>query len=98
MYRISRKRESFKKEQQELKAKHHIDGDEERIVVEKNNMVKFTIRTVSGVVRVIASILICTLAVIGLASIVYPEPREDMAAIARDIYKQLQQYLPMLLN
>ena len=56
-------------------------------------MVKFTIRTLSGIIRVVAAIMVCSLAVIGLASLVYPEPRADLLKIVDNILLQLQWYL-----
>ena len=85
------KKKKFEKEQQHLKIKHHIQDD--KIVIEKSNMVKFTIRTLSGIIRVVAAIMVCSLAVIGLERLVYPEPRADLLKIADNILLQLQWYL-----
>lgn len=87
-------RREFEKEQASLKAKHHIETD--KVIVEKSNMVKFTVKTLSGLVKTGASILLCGLALLGLMALVYPGPRQEMAGILLSVYQQLQQYLAFL--
>ena len=57
------------------------DVDEEVIVIEKNNMAKFLIKTFGIICVKAANILLVTLAIIGLVAIVYPEPRACLIEI-----------------
>ena len=77
------------KEQKELKKKHHISEQDERIVVEKDNMTKFFIRTGGSLVRIAANICIGALAIIGLAALVYPAPRAELLVVWKTILEEL---------
>lgn len=79
----------FEKEQKELKKKHHISEQDERIVVEKDNMTKFFIRTGGSLVRIVANICIGALAIIGLAALVYPAPRAELLVVWKTIVEEL---------
>lgn len=81
--------EATEQEQKVLHEKHNIE-DENVIVVEKSNMTKFLISTVGGVIRTFATVVLLILAVIGLAAIIYPEPRADMIDILFDLIKQIK--------
>lgn len=75
--------------QRDLKKKHHIQQDKEIIVVEKSNMIKFTIKTLSAVIKIAATIVLLTLAVIGLLTIIYPAPRSELLIIINQIKEQI---------
>lgn len=81
--------EAFKNDQKRLKEKHKFDQDN-IVVVEKSNIYKFTIKTFIGLVRLLASIIILTLAVIGLATLVYPEIRNEFLIILQDVLLQIK--------
>lgn len=87
-----KEKHEFEREQKALKEKHHLDT--EKIVVEKSNMVKFTVNTVKGLIRIIAMILLLSLAMIGLMAVIYPAPREALADILYEIYEQIITFLP----
>ena len=84
----------FEKEQEELKQKHNLETD--KIVVEKSNMVKFTVNTVKDIIRTVANILLFILAAIGIVHIVYPEPRQALIGVWQEVYMQLKTYLLFL--
>lgn len=84
----------FEKEQEELKQKHNLETD--KVVVEKSNMVKFTVNTVKEIIRTLASILVFILAAIGLVALVYPEPRQALLGVWQEVYTQLRSYLLFL--
>lgn len=63
--------------------------DENVVIIEKSNMVKFLIRTCGNIVHVMAAILICGLAFIGLTALIYPGPRAELESIAWDVLQQL---------
>lgn len=81
--------EAFKNDQKRLKEKHKIDQDN-IVVVEKANIYKFTIKTFIGLVRLLATIIILALAVIGLATLVYPEIRNEFLIILQDVLLQIK--------
>ena len=87
------KSQEIRRNQEELKRKHHIDAAEERIIVEKSNMLKFLIRTAAAGIRIAASIGIAVLAVVGLTGLVYPGPREELNQVGMAILDQLQTLL-----
>lgn len=83
-----------KKKQDQLHEKYQIN--ENLVVVEKSNMVKFLIRTILLLIRTIAAILVIILAVIGLLSLIYPEARTALTHIYEDTVLQIRQFLPYL--
>lgn len=86
-----KKEELFKEEQRKLKEKYNID--EKVVVVEKSNTYKFTIRTLTAGLRLCASIILITLALIGLATLVYPQIRQEFILILQEVLFQLQQMI-----
>lgn len=86
-----KKEEKEELHQEELKEKYNIEEDV--VVVEKSNMVKFFTKTVAGFVRVMAGILLYLLAIIGLASLLFPESRvvlwEQANRVLQDILRML---------
>lgn len=88
-------KKDFQKEQEILKKKHHME-QEERVVVEKSNMLKFLIRACGSIIRIAATIAILALAVAGTAALIYPGPRNELIHMWREVYVQLQGYLTFL--
>lgn len=78
-------------EQQRLHTKHNIE-DENVVVVEKSNMVKFSIKSMGAVIRTGATMVLLCLAAIGLLCLVYPETRQPLQAVIVQIFNQLTQY------
>ena len=89
---IEEKKE-FQKAQNRLKERHHID-QEEVIVVEKSNMTKFLIQTAGNIIRIIAGITVFAFAVIGMAAMIYPDPRMELIEISKKVIEELLNYLP----
>ena len=85
---LQREKQEFQQQQENIKKKHHIE-DEDVVVVEKSNMVKFFVKLLLGIIRFAASAAIIILAAIGLITIVYPEPREELMAVLTDIFYEL---------
>lgn len=81
-------------EQRKLHEKHKI-ADENIVVVEKNNMIKFSVRSAAALVRMAASILLLILAAIGLLCLIYPDTRTEFMQIANHLYIQVKQYINM---
>ena len=78
----------FEESQKNLKEKHHIE-DPNVVVMERNNFIKFFIQTGARILRMIATIVLLFLAVIGLITFVYPSLRSDLFLIIKDVQKQL---------
>lgn len=78
----------FEESQKNLKEKHHIE-DPNVVVIERNNFIKFFIQTGARILRIIATIVLLFLAVIGLITFVYPSLRSDLFLIIKDVQKQL---------
>lgn len=66
--------------QEELRKKYKVE-DKNIKVVEKNNMVKFFIRTFFLLIKILSSILLVTLASIGATAIYYESTREELIKI-----------------
>lgn len=92
LVRKIKEEEEYQKEQEALKKKHHI-ADKRVIVVEKANMVKFLIKTLSAVLKTGALAAIVCLSFAGLAALVYPEPRREIISIFTGALKELAAYL-----
>ena len=66
--------QKFDQEQKDIKRRHKI-SNEDVLVVEKNNFIKFFLNSMGRLAQLIAKICLLVLAVIGLAALLYPEPR-----------------------
>lgn len=77
-------------EQKRLHTKHDIK-DENVIVVEKSNMIKFSIRSIGVVIRAGATMVLLCLAAIGLLCLIYPETRLPLQDVIVQIFNQLTQ-------
>ena len=83
--------EAQKKMQEEVRAKHHV-SDEKVLIVEKNNVFKFTVKTAVAMIRVVAGGIILILASIGLLSVLYPSTRSALITIFLQIKEQILSY------
>lgn len=81
-----------KKREEEQRRLHEIHGiqDENLIVVEKNNMLKFLIRTVGRIVRFVATAAIFVLAAVGMLALIYPEVRGELFLVLGTIFEDAQ--------
>ena len=87
-----RQQQEQEKKQNELKSKHLID-DPNVVVVEKSNMAKFTVKTVTTALRTVANILLVLLAIIGILALIYPETRTGLLEIWKDTIDNLSHLL-----
>ena len=90
-----KKEKEFAESQEHLKNKYGIQ-EQEVVVVEKNNIYKFTVKTVIALIKWIASAILLALAAIGLMTLVYPVIRESFLQVLKDLYMQLQMLIPIL--
>lgn len=88
-----KKENAKEKEQIRLKKKHQID--QENVVVEKSNTYKFTIKTIISFIKLIATVTLLILAVIGLTTLVYPTLRQEFLTIFLDVFDQFKNFIKM---
>lgn len=74
--------------QANLKTELNIRDKEEILVVEKTNY----IQTLEDILTKVGMILISSLALIGIAALVYPEPRQYLFNVLINLMAQLQGY------
>lgn len=75
-------------EQKRLKEKHSIE-DKNIIVVEKNNIFKFTVKTVILLIKAITGIALLCLAAIGIFTLLYSDLRQVFISILSEIFNSL---------
>ena len=68
-------RDEYDREEKQKKLREKYETPEDVLIVEKDNTVKFFVRTTGNVIKLVVGIIIFILAVIGLTAIVYPETR-----------------------
>ena len=86
------KQEEREKEHQEI-LKERYDIEEDVVVVEKNNTIKFLLKTLLGGARLIIAILVFILALIGLTALIYPDSR---SLLIRQGLQVWQEFLRLL--
>ena len=86
------KQEEREKEHQES-LKERYDIEEDVVVVEKTNTIKFLLKTVFGGARLIIAILVFILALIGLTALIYPDSR---SLLIRQGLQVWQEFLRLL--
>lgn len=74
-------------EQKKLHEKHRVE-DENILVVERDNMVKFLIRNSARLIRILATVSLFILATIGLIALVYPEIRTELLLVLQKIFRE----------
>lgn len=79
------------KKQEQLHKKYHVNED--TLIVEKSNLMKFLICSIAGVVRIAALVLLLFLAAVGLMAILYPDTRTGLYEIYQQMIDQLQSFL-----
>ena len=77
---------------QEALRKQHGIQDEHVIIVEKSNMVKFTVRQITAIIKFVTTALLLTLAAIGLLSLIYPNIRSELLIVLSQYYEYLKLY------
>lgn len=77
--------------QEELKQKYDIKDN--TVVVEKSNTIKFITKTIIGLLRFLAALIVFLLAITGLAAILYPDSRNILLHQALQVYEELLELL-----
>ena len=86
------KQEEREKEHQES-LKERYDIEEDVVVVEKTNTIKFLLKTMLGGARLIIAIVVFILALIGLTALIYPDSR---SLLIRQGLQVWQEFLRLL--
>ncbi len=82
--------EHRQKQQERLHKKHSI-ADESIVVVEKSNMIKFSINSFVKLIQFMATVLLVILAVIGLICIIFEETRVPLMDLINQIVNQIRE-------
>ena len=74
--------------QAELRQKYDIKK-EDVVIVEKSNLAKFTVKTISSIIKIFATILIGAFAIIGLLCLLHPDLRPHLWAVIQQTLSQI---------
>lgn len=83
-------------ETERMKTLHGLEDAPDVIVVEHSNTISVVIQMLDRVVRLTLSCIFIGFCLLGLASVCFPGPREEMIGIWTALISQLQEYLPFL--
>jgi len=83
---------AFEQEQQKLRRKYKIHEDG-TILIKKRRMIEILLNTGAATIRVGATIILCSLAAIGLTSLLYVGPRTELLIIMQEVIEQLHSML-----
>lgn len=86
------KQEEKEKEHQES-LKERYDIEEDVVVVEKTNTIKFLLKTMIGGTRLIIAILVFILALIGLTALIYPDSRSLLIRQGLQVWQEFMRLL-----
>jgi len=86
------KQEEKEKEHQES-LKERYDIEEDVVVVEKTNTIKFLLKTMIGGARLIIAILVFILALIGLTALIYPNSRSLLIRQGLQVWQEFMRLL-----
>ena len=81
--------QTFQEQQAKLREKNNIQ-DDSVVVVEKSNMAKFTVKTISAILRIAALVVLLALAAVGVICLIYPSTRLLFFSIFDGTMGQLQ--------
>lgn len=84
----------WQEHQEELKEKHNIE-DDNVVVVEKDDKIKFFIRLLISFMKIIFTIVFIILAAIGVFCLIYPNTRDQFFINIVEIEMQLMDFLPL---
>lgn len=89
-----REEEAFNSKQSKLKEKYNV-ADKDVIVVEKNNLIKFFVKTIGVIIRIFLWIVFLSLAAVGIIALVYPIPRKEVISVFHEALMQLKMFFNM---
>lgn len=80
-------------ESEQLKLREKYEVPEDVVIVEKDNMVKFSIRTIAALIKIVIGIVIFLLTVVGIVSLIFPETRNELIFQLNNTLDQLKNFL-----
>ena len=86
-----REEEAFNSKQSKLKEKYNV-ADKDVIVVERNNLIKFFVKTIGVIIRIFLWIVFLSLAAVGIIALVYPIPRKEVINVFHEALIQLKMF------
>lgn len=87
--RLMEEKLQYEEEQKNLHEKHK-DIDENKVIVEKSNTVKFLIKAITAFIKTVAVIILILLATTGLITLMYDNLRADFFQILMDTMNSLK--------
>ena len=81
--------------QDKLKEKFGFTG-KDVVIIEKENTLKFTIKTITGLVRFLATVMIIGLAFIGMIALFYGEPRAALGNVFNSVLDETCRDVPVI--
>lgn len=82
-----KQKQNDEEKQRKLREKHFIDDNV--IVVEKSNTMKFTVKTMGSILKIFAGSILIVLASVGTCTLLYPTLRIEFIAIVQEFMMQL---------
>ncbi|MCI9565619.1 MAG: hypothetical protein HFG30_06385 [Eubacterium sp.] len=79
-------------QQKRLREKYNVSDDV--VIVEKDNTIKFFVRTTGNVIKIVVGIIIFFLTVVGIAALIFPESRNELLHQAVTTWQELREFLP----
>lgn len=71
-----------------IKDNKHSDIDENKVIVEKSNTIKFILSFLRASIKTIATIILVSLATIGIITLIYPEIRAEFIEVILNIFNE----------
>lgn len=90
---IKREKEQ-ERHQKRLREKYDVEDNV--VIVEKDNTIKFFVRTTGNVIKTVVGIIIFFLTVVGIAALIFPESRNELLHQAATTWQELREFLPRL--
>ena len=80
-------------ESAQLKLREKYEIPEDVMIVEKDNMIKFSVRIIATLIKITIGIIIFLLTVVGIVSLVFPETRNELIFQLSNTLMQLKKFL-----
>lgn len=80
--------------QNKLKKKFGIKG-KNVVIVERNDTIKFTIKTIGHILHFVATIVVLGFAFIGIIALFYEAPRKEVLTILKEVFQEINRTVPI---
>lgn len=85
-------KKAYEKKQLELHKKYD-NVDEDKVIVEKKNLLVPMLRFTAGFMRCVFSVAVILLCTVGIICLVYPQTRDCFFLLLTDIVNEMREYL-----